>query len=55
MLLDRVFELEELGDLTEDIRLKRIHFDWINAGEQTQKMVARLSTSYGASTFLSSP
>ena len=43
MLLDRVFELEELGNLTEDIRLKRIHFDWINAGEQTQRMVARLS------------
>ncbi len=42
-LLDRVFELEELGDLTDDLRLKRIHFDWINAGEQTQRMVARLS------------
>ncbi len=42
-LLDRVFELKELGDLTDDIRLKRIHFDWINAGEQTQRMVARLS------------
>ena len=42
-LLDRVFKLEELGDLTDDIRLKRIHFDWINAGEQTQRMVARLS------------
>ena len=42
-LLDRVFELEELGDLTNDKRLKRIHFDWINAGEQTQRMVARLS------------
>ncbi len=42
-LLDRVFELKDLGDLTEDIRMKRIHFDWINAGEQTQRMVARLS------------
>ena len=42
-LLNKVFELEELGDLTNDIRLKRIHFDWINAGEQTQRMVARLS------------
>ncbi len=42
-LLDRVFELEELGDLTNDKRLKRIHFEWINAGEQTQRMVARLS------------
>ncbi len=42
-LLDRVFELKELGDLTNDKRLKRIHFEWINAGEQTQRMVARLS------------
>lgn len=42
-LLDRVFDLSELTDLTDDIRLKRIHFDWINAGERTQTMVARLS------------
>ena len=42
-LLDRVFSLEELEELTEDQRLKRIHFDWINAGEQTQKTVAQLS------------
>ncbi len=42
-LLNKVFSLEALGDLTDDIRLKRIHFDWINAGERTQKMVARLS------------
>ena len=43
ILLDRVFELKDLGDLTDDVRMKRIHFDWINAGEQTQRMVARLS------------
>lgn len=43
MLLDKAFTLDELADLADDIRLKRIHFDWINAGEQTQKMVARLS------------
>ena len=42
-LLDKVFTLDALGDLADDIRLKRIHFDWINAGERTQKMVARLS------------
>lgn len=42
-LLDRVFEIDELKDLTEDRSLKRIHFDWINAGERTQRMVARLS------------
>lgn len=43
ILLDRVYGLEELEGLTDDIRLKHIHFDWINAGEQTQKTVARLS------------
>jgi len=43
LLLDKVFERKELKGLTDDIRLKRIHFDWINAGEQTQRMVARLS------------
>ena len=43
VLLERVYELEELEGLIDDIRLKRIHFDWINAGEQTQKTVARLS------------
>ena len=43
MLLDRVFSLDELEGLNDDIRLKRIHFDWISAGERTQKMVARLS------------
>lgn len=41
--LDRVFELEALGDLRDDTRLRRIHFDWVEAGEQTQRTVARLS------------
>lgn len=42
--LDKVFQLKELGDLREDTRLKRIHFDWMEAGEQTQRTVARLSS-----------
>ena len=42
-LLERVFRLEELKELTVDQRLKRIHFDWMSAGEQTQRVVARLS------------
>ncbi len=42
-LLDRVFEIEELGEAREDDRLRRIHFDWMTAGEQTQRTVARLS------------
>ncbi|NCB01531.1 MAG: DUF3375 domain-containing protein [Spirochaetia bacterium] len=41
--LDRVFELEEIGELREDATLRRIHFDWIAAGETTQRTVARLS------------
>jgi hypothetical protein len=41
--LDKVFQLEELGDLSDDFRLRRIHFDWIEAGAQTQRTFARLS------------
>lgn len=41
--LDRVFELEEIDELKEDSTLRRIHFDWIDAGEKTQRTVARLS------------
>ncbi|MBI9096213.1 MAG: DUF3375 domain-containing protein [Sphaerochaeta sp.] len=41
--LDTVFGLEELGDLRADSTLRRIHFDWIEAGEKTQRTVARLS------------
>ncbi|MDY0288648.1 MAG: DUF3375 domain-containing protein [Sphaerochaeta sp.] len=41
--LDTVFGLEELGDLRGDSTLRRIHFDWIDAGEKTQRTVARLS------------
>ncbi|MDA3849705.1 MAG: DUF3375 domain-containing protein [Spirochaetaceae bacterium] len=41
--LDRIYELEALDDLLEDHRLKRIHFDWMAAGQQTQRTVARLS------------
>ncbi len=42
-LLDRVFEIDEIGDAASDDRLRRIHFDWMSAGEQTQRTVARLS------------
>jgi hypothetical protein len=41
--LDRVFDLEELGEMRKDNTLRRIHFDWIDAGERTQRTVARLS------------
>src|SRR5207302_75166 len=42
-LLNLVFEMESLKEYTEDKRLKRIHFDWLEAGEYTQRTVARLS------------
>ncbi len=42
-LLDRLYELEDLEDAKNDLRLKRIHFDWMSAGEKTQRTVARLS------------
>lgn len=42
-LLQTVFEMESLKEYTEDKRLKRIHFDWLEAGEYTQRTVAKLS------------
>lgn len=42
-LLERVYQIEELGDSLEDRRLRRVHHDWIKAGEQTQRRVAQLS------------
>ncbi|MQA91371.1 MAG: DUF3375 family protein [Gemmatimonas sp.] len=41
--LERVFELDAVQSLTPDPRLKRIHYDWLSAGEVTQRTVARLS------------
>ncbi|WP_311944724.1 DUF3375 domain-containing protein [Halomonas piscis] len=41
--LARVFELDAVQSLQPDARFKRIHFDWLDAGEQTQRTVARLS------------
>ncbi len=42
-LLQKVFELEAVSSLNIDGRFKRIHFDWLEAGEHTQRTVARLS------------
>lgn len=42
-LLQRVLELEPVRDLGPDQRLSRIHYDWLEAGEATQRTVARLS------------
>ncbi|MBK5937133.1 DUF3375 domain-containing protein [Halorhodospira halophila] len=42
-LLERTLELEPVRDLGPDRRLARIHYDWLDAGEETQRTVARLS------------
>jgi flagellar motility protein MotE (MotC chaperone) len=42
-LLEKVFTLDAIAGFTEDKRLKRIHFDWLDAGEHTQRTVANLS------------
>ncbi len=42
-LLHRVFDLEAVKALSPDTRLKRVHYDWLEAGEHTQRTVAKLS------------
>jgi hypothetical protein len=41
--LERVFAQPAVQALQPDPRLMRIHFDWLEAGEHTQRTVARLS------------
>jgi hypothetical protein len=42
-LLGTVFALEAVQALNPDRRLLRVHYDWLEAGESTQRTVARLS------------
>lgn len=42
-LLERVLALDTVRELNPDRRLKRVHEDWLEAGTQTQRTVARLS------------
>jgi hypothetical protein len=46
-LLDRTLSIDALSGVEDDVqdmwRLRRVHYDWIAAGEQTQRTVARLS------------
>lgn len=41
--LDQALALEPVNALEPDERLRRIHYDWLAAGEATQRTVARLS------------
>jgi hypothetical protein len=42
-LLDRVLELEPVVAMKPEARLRRVHYDWLEAGEHTQRTVAQLS------------
>ncbi|WP_343028592.1 DUF3375 domain-containing protein [Massilia sp. MP_M2] len=42
-LLERVMALAPIRELGPDLRLRWIHYDWLEAGEVTQRTVARLS------------
>ena len=41
--LERLFELDAIQAMAPDPRLRKVHFDWLEAGEHTQRTVARLS------------
>src|SRR5215471_16530536 len=42
-LMERAFALDPVQELEADRRLRRIHYDWLAAGEVAQRTVARLS------------
>ena len=42
-MLDSVFALPAIGALEPDAKFRRVHYDWMEAGEQTQRTVALLS------------
>ncbi len=43
VLLSRVLGLPPIVELQPDARIRRVHYDWLEAGEHTQRTVARLS------------
>lgn len=42
-LLERVLQLEPVAEMAPDPRIKRVHYDWLEAGEHAQRTVALLS------------
>lgn len=42
-LLERVLQLPAVASLRPDARTRRMHYDWLEAGEHTQRTVAALS------------
>ncbi len=43
LLLEQVLSLSPIQAMHPDSRLRRVHYDWLEAGEHTQRTVARLS------------
>lgn len=43
LLLEKVMGLEAVLELRPDARMRRVHHDWLEAGEHTQRTVAQLS------------
>jgi len=43
VLLERVMTLPPVAELKPDARTRRVHYDWLEAGEHTQRTVAQLS------------
>jgi hypothetical protein len=43
ILLDHVLSLPAVTELQPDSRTRRVHYDWLEAGEHTQRTVAQLS------------
>ncbi|BBP04700.1 hypothetical protein TPL01_30260 [Sulfuriferula plumbiphila] len=42
-LLERVLQLPPVAELKPDTRTRRVHYDWLEAGEHTQRTVAQIS------------
>lgn len=42
-LLERVLALPAVTEMQPDVRTRRVHYDWLEAGEHTQRTVAALS------------
>ena len=42
-LIERVLTLPPVAELKPDARTRRVHYDWLEAGEHTQRTVAQLS------------
>ena len=42
-LLERVLSLPAIAEFKPDARTRRVHYDWLEAGEHTQRTVAQLS------------